>query len=235
MIRLNNINLTILDNERKRTILQDAAYTFDAPRTAILEGDPKLRSALIGLLAQQIKPQSGHIEWQGRLSWPVGRVQPFRSVLTGYQQIDFFSRAYDLPRRKTLDLIAALMDEPEFLGRSFVNWPSKAQMQFAYAMALAPQFDIYLFDGSIRLPFNPFYDRWKAAFLERIEGRMLIMATGQPTELPRWCNTGVELCDLTLKPVDDIIDKAAKLRLAPVAAMQEQPAPDPEEDDLELF
>lgn len=206
MIAFERVSLSARLGGSLRRLLDGCSFRFADPRMLVLSPEPQARSAILGLITGQIPPQRGRVRRGGRVSWAVGPVGPFRSSLTGRETIGFFCGVYGLRRSAVTELVTGLMDAPVRLDVEVLKWSAAAQVQLNYALALAPDFDVYVLDGPLRLAYPAFDRRWRAAFDARVRDRRLIMATAQTALAPRAAPVGALLEDGRLRRVTNVRD-----------------------------
>ena len=212
MIRLEGVDLTLRLGAQLVRLLERVDFSFDAPRIAILAREPRLRSALMLLLAGTLLPQRGRLARSGTVSWPIGQTGMFRCGLDGFALVSFLCDLYHRPHRRARALVQELLDEPDVLRHPFIRWPRTSQMQFAYAAALIPRFDVYLIDGSLRLPHPVFGPRFETLLGERLRRSQLIVATSQVALIKALAPQGVELEGGRLELIDDLDDHLRRHR-----------------------
>jgi hypothetical protein len=178
MIALEDVTLTVREHARRRIVLRRASHRF-GPGVVHLSADPADDARLlIELLAGFCRAESGSVQGRGLRSWPLARFAPFGMYMTGLDIIDTLCSLYELERRETFQFFRRMLDQPEWLAQRFDRMPQAAQRQFAHTAFLAPDFAVYLLDLTPILPFAEFYRRWRPLFLDRIAGKIVIMATG---------------------------------------------------------
>src|SRR5260370_15920536 len=107
------------------------------------------KSTLIKVLSGLLLPTSGKVHRGLRLSWPLTLGGSFEGQLTGYDNVRFLCRLYDLPFRETFDYVTDFSE----LGRNMyvpVRFYSDGmRMRLAFALSLSMNFECYLIDEGI--------------------------------------------------------------------------------------
>jgi capsular polysaccharide transport system ATP-binding protein len=232
VIRLERVDLTVRLGARTVQLLDRVTFTFSAPRAALLSREAKTRAGVIQLLSGAILPQRGRVARSGIVSWPIGQSGMFRGSLDGWSLISFLCDLYQCPHRRSRALVKDLLDEPEVMKHPFVRWPRESQMQFAYAAALIPRFDIYLIDGPLRLASPRFGPAWEAAFRERVARRQLIVSTTQTACLEALSPLAVEVDEGRLTEIQDLSDYLRRHRQGAGDVQVPEPA-SPQADDVD--
>jgi capsular polysaccharide transport system ATP-binding protein len=217
----------------RRGVLRDCDFRFEDPRMLVLAADPTVRSAVIGLLAGHLPAQKGAVRRAGLTSWAIGALGPFRAALSGRDTIGFVCGLYGLRRRAAFELADALLDPAVDLERPVMAWPAAHQIQLGLTLALAPDFDIYLVDGAVRLADRAFEARWRPLFEARVADRQLVVATAQTAHAPAVADVGALVEDQRLRRVTDVRDRLRAFAAAPIVETPEaEPAAEEEEDLL---
>lgn len=202
MIRLDVVTVV----ERGRAVLNGASFDFAPGIWHIAEEDHGDARLLIDVLAGHCPVATGTVRCDGARSWPLAQVASLGAYLSGLDMIDILVSLYALERRATRRLFYDLFHEPEWLPIRFDRWPLKLQRRLGHIAMLAPVFDVYLLDVSPVLPDVEFYLRWRALFEQRIEGRSVIIASGDHRAAHRdFPGSRLLLADGTLRQVDGAI------------------------------
>jgi len=104
MIRVRNLTKSFTYQGKRSVILRDLSFTIETGESvAILGANGAGKSTLLRLLGGIDLPDSGTIETDASISWPVGLVGGFQGSLTGRENVTFVSRIYadkaDIPRK----------------------------------------------------------------------------------------------------------------------------------------
>jgi ABC-type polysaccharide/polyol phosphate transport system ATPase subunit len=167
----------------------------------------------------------------GRVSWAIGPTLPFRSNLTGYQTIKFICDIYEIRRSAAVELTREMVDAPYDLDKPTSRWQVPAVIQLSYTLALLPHFDVYVIDGPIKLGYPVFYERWRAAFEERVRNRPLIVSTAQIALASKVATIGALVENEKLLRVDNVRDHL-KPTAAPAPVQAEESEDEETDDDM---
>jgi capsular polysaccharide transport system ATP-binding protein len=175
----------------KYELLKDASFYIPRGRYALLSRSPELHRTLIDILARLRPPESGYVEHEGLVSWPIGRLGFVRGKLTGIEIAQFICSLYGVDRHQCINFLSDILSKPEYLAASMETWPPFMRQEFTFALALVPPFDIYVIDGAIPFESNRFTRLWQSLFEDIIIGKMLIFATYRQNQLIDYCNKGL--------------------------------------------
>lgn len=118
-------------------------------RIGILGANGSGKSTLIRILSGILLPTSGYVHRGLTLSWPLALGGGFEGQLTGYDNVRFLSRLYNLPFKETFEYVA---DFSELGSHIFVPvrfYSDGMRMRLAFALSLAMNFECYLIDEVI--------------------------------------------------------------------------------------
>lgn len=141
----------VFDNEHGRhQALTNVSFRVGAgERMGILGANGSGKSTLIRILSGILLPTSGRI-WRGlSLSWPLALNGGFEGQLTGYDNVRFLSRLYDLPFKDTFDYVADFSELGQHMHRPVRYYSDGMRMRLAFALSLAMDFECYLIDEVI--------------------------------------------------------------------------------------
>lgn len=155
---------------------------------------------LVGCLSGVEPLDSGTLEQQGSVSWPLGTNDAFSGKLSGYVNARFAAEVYSNPGQIEEDLkliqeLAAVPDEVyhEPLG----DWPSALKDSLKLAVSLAFDFDVITvgrISGWNHRHLHPHSVKIRECFERRIDGRtLLIAANGQNRLALDYCDEGLVL------------------------------------------
>jgi capsular polysaccharide transport system ATP-binding protein len=190
----------------EQSLLLGVNLTIPQGRYALLSRKPEFHRAIIDVISGLRPPRVGFIAHSGLVSWPIGRQGFVRGKATGLRMIEFISSIYGMKPTPCVELVADLLTSPEYLPRPMENWPLYVRQEFSCALALAPDFDVYVTDGAI--PFEPcrFTNLWLALFEERLVGRTLLLSTYRYQQMMDYCVKGLVYEQHDLR-IDDNLER----------------------------
>ena len=222
MIGLKNVSYHVRTAKGPLPVLSDATFVFPREAVALLGPDPVVRRGVIDLVTAAAKPAEGSVRWSGRVSFPIGRHQIFRSHLTGAETTNFFASLYGLDQHRVAAFVRDFTRlNVNFHGRTS-DWPMLAGLKFSLILALTVPFDIYVIDSAIYIAGDTdFNERWHRHFAQRIAGKTLVVTSPQAQTLETYCKKAVVAEYGELRLVDDL--KRAMLFYPSRQAPTEQP------------
>lgn len=188
MISLENVSYHVKKRGKLNQVLWHQTFDFNQDRIGLISDNEQSAEGVIDLLAGYALPQSGKIRRYGRVSWPIGRLLQFRSEMNAPDTIQFLCDIYRLDFKKAEYFILDLVDFADHYQHPVEEWSGLLNVTFAHALALLPDFEIYLGEGSLVVGDDDFMERWLPLFEQRLSNnRLLIMSCAQQVYLERFC------------------------------------------------
>lgn len=207
MIRLRNVTFEISLGKSPALVLAQASNWIEPGRYALLVENPATRNPVIDLLCGTREPRTGRVERAGRASWPIGRVGFIRGHLTGWDVVAMICRIYDLNYSLAEGLVSELISNLESLRTPVGRFGPTERMEFTYALALLPKFDIYFLEGSLGFTNDQFAQLWRLLFEDRVKDRMLIVSSYSSAVVTGMCDKALCVARGSLT-IDDRLDAA---------------------------
>ncbi|MEL6210253.1 MAG: ABC transporter ATP-binding protein [Pseudomonadota bacterium] len=192
MIRLHDVTKTFATAGRRKVVLDRVSAEFPKNRNLALIGPNGAgKSTLLRMIGGSIEPDSGEIERQGRISWPIGLRTIFQGALTGAQNARFIARIYAADTDDMVEKVAAFADLGPDLHEPTGNYSSGMKARLAFACSIAIPFDVYLVDEITAVGDAAFRKRCNQAFRDLKENKSLIMVSHSDGSLRAHCDMGV--------------------------------------------
>jgi capsular polysaccharide transport system ATP-binding protein len=170
MIKVKNLTKSFYYQGRKTTIFRNLNFTISTGESiAILGANGAGKSTLLRILGGIDLPDSGTIESDVSLSWPVGLVGGFQGSLTGRENVIFVSRIY-ADKREVADKVRYVEDFAElgvYFDRPFKTYSSGMRSRVTFGLSMAFNFDVYLIDEVTAAGDQRFREKSKKILLER--------------------------------------------------------------------
>lgn len=167
------------------------------------------KSTLLRMIAGLIQPDSGTIEIQGKVSWPIGFQGSFHPDLSGAENTRFVARVY----RINTDWMTRFVKDFSGLGAHynlpFRSYSSGMRARLAFAVSVAVPFDTYLIDEITSVGDAAFRQKCEQALSHLLEKSGAIIVTHSMEFLRRTCQSGAVLRDGRLHQYADINEAIA--------------------------
>ncbi len=189
MLRLENIHFVVDVAGKKSSIFTGTTQSIVTGHHALLFEDPNHRKHVVDLLCGTHVPSRGRVLRVGRTSWAIGRGSFLRGAMRGVDIVGLICRAYDLDRAHTEAFLNNILTYPHLIHRPLSDWPPEARIELEFALALCPDFAIYVTDGNLHRIRTAFGAVWLELFRQRTAGRGLIVAGLSVASMIEFCNS----------------------------------------------
>jgi capsular polysaccharide transport system ATP-binding protein len=162
-------------------------------RLGILGPNGSGKSTLIKILSGVLIPTSGEVRRGLRLSWPLALSGGFEGQLTGYDNVRFLTRLYDLPFRETYDYVADFAELGKHMHVPVRFYSDGMRMRLAFALSLAMEFECYLIDEVLLVGDRRFQIKCHDELFGRRQHCGMIMAVHDVGVIKEYCQTALVL------------------------------------------
>lgn len=174
-------------------------------RMAVLGRNGAGKSTLIQILSGLQRPTSGTIERGLNMSWPLALGGGFEGELTGYDNIRFISRIYDVPFRETYDFVEDFTELGKHLKMPVRFYSSGMRMRLAFALSLAIDFECFLIDEVILVGDQRFQEKCHREIFDKRSDRAMILAIHAMDVVRERCTSALVLKNGRGRVFDDVI------------------------------
>ncbi|MGE0627651.1 MAG: ABC transporter ATP-binding protein [Hyphomicrobiaceae bacterium] len=192
-------------NAGTRRVLDGVSFTVGmGERMAVLGRNGAGKSTLIQILSGLQLPTSGSIERGLRMSWPLALAGGFEGELTGYDNVRFISRIYQVPFRETFDFVEDFTELGSQLHIPVRYYSSGMVMRLAFALSLAVDFECFLIDEVILVGDQRFQEKCHREIFEKRADRAMILAVHSPGVVKQHCSSALVLKNGRARVFDDM-------------------------------
>lgn len=207
MIRFNNVYKAYGSGPNKKVILDGFSGVIEKGKNIGIVGHNGAgKSTLMRMISGSEMPNSGTIERDGMISWPLGFTGGFHNSLSARQNIDFISQIYGMDNQEVFDFVASFADIGRSIDEPIRNLSSGMKARVAFGVSMAIDFDYYLIDEVIAVGDTAFKKRCKYVLEERNKASTLILISHSGAILREFSEIGAVLDKGKLQFFDDIND-----------------------------
>jgi len=162
-------------------------------RLAVLGRNGAGKSTLIQILAGYQRPTSGYVRRGLSLSWPLALSGGFQGELTGYDNLRFIARVYDVPLQETYEFVEDFSELGKQLHVPVRFYSDGMRMRLAFALSLAIDFDCFLVDEALLVGDQRFREKCQAALFGDRADRAMILAIHETEVVRQRCTSALVL------------------------------------------
>jgi capsular polysaccharide transport system ATP-binding protein len=175
-------------------VLDDISFQVrPGEKMAILGRNGAGKSTLIKILAGLDQPTSGFVERGISMSWPLALGGGFEWNMTGYDNIRFIAKLYNVPFRDTFEYVREFTEIGEMLYEPVRVYSSGMRMRLAFGLSLAIDFDCFLIDEVLFVGDLRFQEKCYHEMFERRADRSMILAIHSPDVVRTHCTSAFVL------------------------------------------
>lgn len=187
-----------------KVILENADIHLPNRNIAVLGANGTGKSTLLRMISGAEKPDSGVIECDRRVSFPLGFAGSFNGTLSGIENALFTSRIYGEDTEAVIEYVKEFSQLGEQLYMPFKTYSSGMRARLAFGVSLAIDFEIYLVDEITAVGDARFRERSKEAFKSKLDTASIVMVSHSVGTLRDYCDAGVVLDEGRMYYYDDL-------------------------------
>jgi capsular polysaccharide transport system ATP-binding protein len=182
---------------QKKMVLDNISLTFPKKGNfALIGANGAGKSTFLRILTGTELPNSGTIQRNQSMSWPLGITGNFQNYLTGKENVQFVCRLYSASDKEIKDKIDFVKDFSE-LGHYFEmpiqTYSSGMISRLAFGLSMAFNFDYYVVDETLSAGDARFKKKCKEIFKEKMRNSGVFMVSHEMNTLKEFCDTAVYL------------------------------------------
>ena len=167
------------------------------------------KSTLMRLLGRADIPDSGTIESDQSISWPVGLAGGFQGSMTGRDNIKFVCRIYGAVGELMREKIAYVEDFAEigeWMDEPVKTYSSGMRSRMAFGLSMAFDFDYYLIDEVMAVGDIHFKKKCAEVFEQRLQESKVVLVSHSMNDIKKLCDIVMLVKDGQLKVYDDVAE-----------------------------
>lgn len=205
MIRIRNLRKAYTLKGQTKTVADNISIDFDSGKVIGLLGrNGAGKSSLLRMIAGTMRQDSGTIEYDCTVSWPVGFAGSFHSDLTGAQNTKFLARIYGVDTEELREYVEDFSE----LGQQFYlpvrTYSSGMRSRLAFGLSMGINFDVYLVDEVTSVGDASFRKKSMHVFRNRMENSGALLVTHNLRVIENVCDAACVLNEGRLTYFDDV-------------------------------
>lgn len=222
MIELRNLTKSFRTPHGRKVLFRDVNAVFpEGKNIGILGRNGAGKSTLLKIMGGIDYPDSGRVETDKRISWPMGLSGGFQGSMTGRENAAFVCGVHGIwgvARRRVLDEVQEFAEIGNFFDAPVKTYSSGMRSRLAFGLSIAVDFDVYLVDEVMSVGDAHFKRKSEQVIAEkRKTANFIIVAHAMPI-LKKNCDVGIYLGPEGLTIYDTVDAAIAEYR-------NEMPAP----------
>lgn len=188
MITLSGIRKSYSTRSGRHTVLDGIDLTIrPGEKIGILGRNGAGKSTLIRILAGAERPDSGHIQRNMSLSWPLAFGGAFQGSLTGLDNLKFICRVYGVDYRDKIDYVQDFAELGKYFREPVKSYSSGMRSRLAFAISMAVEFDCFLIDEVISVGDARFHAKCQTELFEKRKDGAFVMVSHELHNLEEHC------------------------------------------------
>lgn len=192
MIRLRNVTKRFYAAGVETLVADQVSLTI--PNTisvALLGRNGAGKSSLLKMIAGTMRPNSGVIQVDGNVSWPVGFAGSFHGDLTGLQNTRFVARIYGIETDYLVDFVKDYSELGDHFKLPVRTYSQGMRARLGFALSMGISFDTYLIDEVTAVGDAAFRKKCEATLSDRLSDKSAVVVSHSLEFLKRVCQAGI--------------------------------------------
>ena len=208
MLSIRNLTKSYRTGSGRKYVFRDVSLEFpEDVNIGIIGANGVGKSTLLRILGGIDYPDSGTIECDRTMSWPLGLSGGFVGNLSGRENCRVICRIYGMSDRQIRDklgFIKELAGIEEYFEEPIKYYSSGMRSRVGFALSIAFDFEILLIDELMSVGDRSFREVARNALDEKRGKSNIIMVSHSMGSIREFCDIGILLKDGKLTIYDDI-------------------------------
>lgn len=162
------------------------------------------KSTLIRLIGGVEYPSAGRIRREMSVSWPIAHGSAFSGNLTGFDNVRFICRVYDVDYASVLPFVEDFTELGPYMREPVMHYSDGMRGRLAFALSMAIEFDCFLIDEVMAAGDHRFQAKCKYELMEKRKDRAIILVSHGHETIQDHCTRAEVLIDGKLTPFDSV-------------------------------
>lgn len=192
MFELKNVTKSYLTPKGRRYVFRNLSLSIPPGKNIGLIGrNGAGKSTLMRLLGGADVPDSGVIQTDQSISWPVGLSGGFQGSMTGRENVKFVCRVYGAEGASMREKVRYVEDFAEigdWFDEPVKTYSSGMRSRLAFGLSMAFDFDYYLIDEVMSVGDGHFKRKCAEVFKQRLSSSKVVLVSHATTEIEKLCD-----------------------------------------------
>jgi capsular polysaccharide transport system ATP-binding protein len=162
------------------------------------------KSTLIRIISGAESPSSGSVVRSMSVSWPLAFGGAFQSSLTGFDNLRFICRVYNVSVDNKIQYVQEFSELGKYLYEPLRTYSAGMRARLAFAISMAVEFDCFLIDEVFAVGDARFQEKCKSELFEKRNDRSLIIVSHDANFIKEHCDRASVLISGVLHSFDMI-------------------------------
>ncbi len=194
MIRLSNVSKAYGTSSGKARVLEGVDFEVNRGESVgILGRNGAGKSTLIRIISGAERPDTGSIDREMSVSWPLAFSGAFQSSLTGIDNLRFICRVYGVDTERHIPFVEEFSELGVYLREPVRTYSSGMQARLAFALSMVIEFDCFLIDEIVAVGDSRFQAKCHEELFVKRADRARIIVSHDPGYIRSHCQRAAVL------------------------------------------
>lgn len=205
MIVLENLSKVYGTRQGPHVVLDQINLRVEkSQKIGILGRNGAGKSTLIRLISGAEYPTSGSIRRGMSVSWPLAFGGAFHNNLTGFDNLRFICRIYDVEYRSVLPFVEDFTELGAYMREPVLHYSEGMRARLAFALSLAIEFDCFLIDEVIAVGDSRFHEKCGVELFDKRKDRAMILVSHSADTIKSYCESASVLSGGKLRSFESV-------------------------------
>ncbi|MFS7251517.1 ABC transporter ATP-binding protein [Rahnella rivi] len=194
MIKIENLTKSYRTPKGRHYVFKDLNVELPSGKSVALIGrNGAGKSTLLRVIGGIDRADSGRVQTDKTISWPVGLAGGFQGSLTGRENVKFVARLYATPEelREKVAFVEEFAELGKYFDMPIKTYSSGMKSRLGFGLSIAFKFDYYLVDEVTAVGDARFKQKCADLFKARHEEASFLMVSHSLGSLKEFCDVAL--------------------------------------------
>ena len=194
MIKIENLTKSYRTPKGRHYVFKDLNVELPSGKSVALIGrNGAGKSTLLRVIGGIDRADSGRVQTDKTISWPVGLAGGFQGSLTGRENVKFVARLYATPEelREKVAFVEEFAELGKYFDMPIKTYSSGMKSRLGFGLSMAFKFDYYLVDEVTAVGDARFKQKCADLFKARHEEASFLMVSHSLGSLKQFCDVAL--------------------------------------------